>query len=727
MRVALAAIALPTVINLLFARNPPLGIILHGAVLGSLYGLVASGLILIYRANKIISFAQAGLGAAPAVAALMYYEARDYPYTWVVLILVGLSLALGALVDILVIRRFANAPRLILTVATIGVAQILIFLEIFAPKWVGGSLELTVLDFTTPFTRHRREIGGVIFSGDHLVTVITVTALIAWLAYFLKSTRPGIAIRATAENGQRAQLVGMPVKWLSTLVWAIAALLSGVGVFLRAPLVGLPLGGLAGTSLLLYTLTCAVIGRMTSIPIAFGAGIAVGVIDQSVFYATRNAILSQAITLPLVLVALLIQRKTISRAEETGVSTWQSVREFRPIPRHLLQLREVAIGRAVFIALAVALALGAPYLVGEFRRIQLSLIVLYAIVGISLVILTGWAGQISLGQWAFVGMGAAVAGSLATEMNTDFFVAVLAAGLVGAGLAVVVGLPALRVQGLYLAVTTLAFAAMTYSYFFEPRYFGWLLPDGFATRPSFYGRIDTSTDLRYYYVCLAGLLIAVGVARAVRGTRSGRVFIAARDNIRASQAYGINTARTRLVAFATSGFLCGMAGALYAYLLGSVDRNVFSPRTSIELFAMTIIGGLTSVPGAIVGAVYVGGLQYLQPDYALLATGAGMLLLLLFFPGGFSEIGFRGRDAFVRWAARRNDVEIADFGDLRFSAGADDEDAIAETIADAWEHGGLDWVICPRCDQHVPLAELPQHGCLGSDAKAPARAPAEVQ
>jgi branched-chain amino acid transport system permease protein len=289
-----------------------------------------------------------------------------------------------------------------------------------------------------------------------------------------------------------------------------------------------------------------------------------------------------------------------------------------------------------------------------------SLLIIYAIVGVSLVILTGWGGQISLGHFAFAGLGAAVAGGLVANHNTDFLLAVVAAGLVGAVGSIIIGIPAVRLPGLFLAATTLAFAANTQYFFLQRQYFAWLLPDPdkYVERPVLFGRVDLHSDHAFYFACVAVLGISVVVARSIRTQRSGRVMIAVRDNARAAQSYGINPTRTRLVAFAFSGFFAAVAGAMFAHVQGVVDAGVFTPDRSLQIFSMTVIGGLTSVGGAFAGAVYVVGFQYFLPDYSLLASGLGMLVLLLFFPGGLSEIGFTLRDAFLRRLAISKAIHV---------------------------------------------------------------------
>jgi branched-chain amino acid transport system permease protein len=464
--------------------------------------------------------------------------------------------------------------------------------------------------FPTPFHRFRFVFGTATFYGDHIVILVAVVSLMVGLGLFFRYTRIGIAVRASADNSDRASLLGIPVRRVSTVVWIIGGVCSGLGVFLGAPVVGLPLGGFIGPVLLLYGLAAAVVGRMESLPTCLFAGMAIGVIDQSAVYSQNRGDLSVAMMLPLILVALLAQRGRLSRAFDTGVSSFKALKEFRPVPSELRGVREVRIARAVGLAMAAGGLLSGPYIVGTNRANFASLVLLYAMVGISLVILTGWAGQISLGQFAFVGVGAAVAGGLASNHGSDFFFSLLVAGLVGAAVAMVIGLPALRVQGLFLGVVTLAFAATVQYYILDRRQFSWLLPKAYAQvrRPILWGRLDVTGDIAFYYVCLVFLVLMYLSARSLRATRSGRVFISVRDNVRAAQSYGINLARSRLAAFAISGFFAAVAGALLAYQQRSVDQGTFTMLASIDVFIFVVIGGLTTLPGALLGAIYYEGI-----------------------------------------------------------------------------------------------------------------------
>jgi branched-chain amino acid transport system permease protein len=320
--------------------------------------------------------------------------------------------------------------------------------------------------------------------------------------------------------------------------------------------------------------------------------------------------------------------------------------------------------RAVWLLVAAA-AVGLPFLIGPLYQNDASLVLIYALLGLSLILLTGWAGQISLGQFGFLGIGAAVGGGLAADAQADFFVCVFVAGLVGALMAVLVGIPALRMPGLYLAVTTLAFAATTSAFFLNRDYFGWVLPEpeNQVVRPLLYGRVDVSGDLAFYYLCLAFLVAGVLSLRAMRRSRTGRVLIASRDNPRAAQAYGVGLVRAKLAAFAMSGFLAAVAGALFAYQQGAVDQGSFPVINSLAVFAMVVVGGLSRPMGAVLGALYLVGLERVPglrdiELVQLLTTGVGLIVLLLLLPGGFTAAVLNVRDDYLRRVADKRGIDV---------------------------------------------------------------------
>jgi branched-chain amino acid transport system permease protein len=682
-----AVVAFVGVLTFLFRHNePPRGEYAYGVVIGLLYAMLAFGLILIYRASRIINFAQAEMGATSAVLAALLIKTHHVPYFVAFAVAIGTAVISGMVIEVLIVRRFAKTSRLVLSVATIGVGLIFAGLQFYMPLWIGGKLISSVAPPKTPFSSLHVFISPERFDGNSLVIVLAVVIVLVGLTAFFKLTDVGIAVRGSAENADRAALLGIPVKRVSTIVWILAAVLSSLSLFLRIPVVGMPIGVFLGPTVLLYGLAAAVIARMEKFGVALVAGIMLGVLEQCLYYFSRDPDVAAAVILPVLLVAMLLQRGKLSRGQDTGVNSWSLAREFRPIPPELRRLPEVVWARFGLGVLALAVLVGGFEFITVKQQILASVVVIYGIVVVSLVILTGWAGQISLGQWAFAGFGAAVAGNLAGRHHTDFFVTLVVAGLVGAVTAVIIGLPALRIHGLYLAMTTLAFAITAQLYFLSRHYFSSFLPTSSQVieRPRLYGRYSLAGDRAFYYTCLAALALCLLSVRALRRARTGRMIIAVRENQKGAQSYGIAAAKAKLWAFAFSGFWAAVAGALFAYHEGALDNKAFVPEFSLTLLVVLVIGGVTSLPGAILGTIYIGILQYgdLSSGAQFLATGIGALVLLYMFPGGLAQIFYGIRDAALRFVATRKGIVVPSLvADVR-ATGADDEgDVLADAAA----------------------------------------------
>src|SRR5437016_7038170 len=221
-------------VSAVLPKGAPLGVVLTGAVFGTATALLAMGLILIYRATRIVNFAQVGLGGVGGILAVNLFLHQGWPYFLCLALGVVVGIGVGALVDVAVIRRFRNASRLLLTVATIGLAQVLGGLELLIPRWVGAPSPLNG-GYATPVSSIRLHVDPVIITGDHLLIVAVLPVVIAALAWFLLRTDNGIAVRAAAENADRALLLGIPVRRLSTIVWAIAGGLSALPFMLDGP------------------------------------------------------------------------------------------------------------------------------------------------------------------------------------------------------------------------------------------------------------------------------------------------------------------------------------------------------------------------------------------------------------------------------------------------------------------------------------------------------------
>jgi ABC-type branched-subunit amino acid transport system ATPase component/ABC-type branched-subunit amino acid transport system permease subunit len=644
-----------TLASALLPSGLPLGVVLLGLVLGGLSSLTAMGLVLVYRSSRIINFAQAEIGGLAASVAIVMVAGWRLPYFAAVPVGLAAALITGALIDATVVRKFFTAPRLILTVATIGLAQILGSAEIGLPTAFAHLQALTT--FKTPFQFSFR-VGPLVFNGDHVVAMCVVPIALIGLAWFFSRSDVGIAVRGAADSNERALLLGIPVRRLSRVIWVMAAGLSGLGAILSAPILGPSVGVVAGPESLLAPLAAAVIARMESLPVAVGASLGIGVFQQAVFWSYPRSSTVDVGLFALVLIALLAQRRRATRTDDSGLGGYVAVKEVRAIPAMLARLPEVRTARLVGWTAVALVAFVVPLALSQARLTLATYIAIYGIIAVSLVVLTGWAGQISLGQFAFAGVGAAATATLLVHAHADLFVALLVAAMVGAAVAVAVGIPALRIPGLFLAVATLAFAVPVSTYLLNSAYFPSLTPSQLA-RPVVLARFDLESTRAFYYFCLAALVVACVLARNFRRTRAGRVVVAVRDNARGASAFSISPMRAKLSAFAFSGALAGLAGGLYVVGLRGVPFSGFNPLASLQVFTMVVIGGLGSLPGAVLGAVYVEGVQaYLRGGAQLFATGVGLLGLLMMAPGGLGEVVYGLRDRALRALARAKGLSV---------------------------------------------------------------------
>ncbi len=694
--------------------SAPLGVVVNGALVGARIALIALGIALVYRANRIVNFAQGDLGAVPATLGVMLVVAWNWNY-WIALI-VGLvaALVLGVLVESLIIRRFFTAPRLVLTVATIGIAQLLAGGALFIPRAFGDTSFGTRLE--PPFEANF-EIGGTIFNANDVLTMIVVPACLVALALFLQRSTIGIAITGAAERADRAFTLGIPVKRLHTVVWVVASVLAFLGMFLRAGAVGLPVGEVLPPTFLVQALAAAVFGRFERFTTIAAAAIGLGIVDQAMtFQAGNRPAYNDAVLFGIVLVGLLITRRSrgSTRVDSDASATWQATREIRPIPREMRRLPEVLWGRAALWFVLGAFVLTLPSWLSTSRINLATIIVIFGIVAASLVVLTGWAGQVSLGQVAFVGVGAAVGGALTDHRNWDLALALVVAGLVRAVAALIVRYPALRRRGHTLAVATLAFALFTSSYVLNRTVFPDRLPGRRIDRGAILG-IELSSESAMFYASLAVLALALAMVVGLRRSRTGRVLIAIRENERAARAYGVDATRTQLAGFALSGFLAAAAGALYVHQQTGLSADPYLPQRSLELFTMVVIGGLGSLPGALLGATYVHSVDFFLPnEWQFLATGVGLLAVLLMFPSGLGGVMADVRDAGLRRTATRRGLVVPSLlADVRVDdAVASDEPPPEDVLLAAGE-----------------LAELAEAGDVGDtdDGDTDDKAPAELQ
>ncbi|MHB8680508.1 MAG: ATP-binding cassette domain-containing protein [Acidimicrobiales bacterium] len=660
---ALAAATLPS--------GLPAGIVLYGLVLGSLSSLIALGLVLVHRSARIINFAQADIGGLAAAVAVMMVIGWHLPYFAALVLGLLAAVVTGAVVDAVVVRRFFRAPRLILTVATLGVAQIVGAAEIGLPSAFTHTAPLKT--FTTPFT-FSFDVGPIVFNGNHVLAMIVVPLVLVGLWWFLGRTDTGIAIRGAADSDERALLLGIPVRRLSRVTWMVAAGLSGIGAMLTAPILGPQLGVNAGPEVLLAPLAAAVVARMESLWVAFVTSLVIGVFEQAVFWSYPQSHSVDVAMFVLVWVALLLQRRRRRRVDDSGLGAHVAVREVRRVPAVLARRPEVRVARWLGAVALAAFAVTIPFGISTSKVTLLTYALIYGIIAVSLVVLTGWAGQVSLGQFAFVGVGSATTGALLVHAHADFLLALVASAAVGAATAVVVGIPALRIPGLMLAVATMAFAVPVSTYVLNSSYFPLLNPQ-IVRPPVLFGRLPLHGWISLYEFSLAVLALAMLLARTFRRLRGGRAAVSVRDNERGAAVFGIRPAVAKLTAFSLSGALAGVAGGLYVVAQRGVGFNGYNPELSIVAFTMVVVGGLGSVPGALLGALYVESAQYFLKNGAaeLLSTGAGLLVLLMIVPGGLGELLYAARDRLLALLARTRGISVPGFTERAGAAGEEAE------------------------------------------------------
>ena len=628
--------------------STPFPVIVLGTITGLTYGLLAVGLVLIYRTNRIINFAHGQIGAFGSaffgVAAVKWH----IPY-WVAFpMALAVSGATGAAAETGVVRRLRNAPRLMSIVATLGVGQFLvIFAAVINSTASAGSL------YPQPSWLPVFNVGALrvtqAYSGMLFLSPVFVLAI----ALFLKRSRFGLAIRAAAANPDAARMSGIFASRMSSLAWAIAGALSAFTAILTAPTQGFISGDSFGPSLLLRAMTAAVIGRMQSLPLALAGGVGLGILEQILLWNYPRSGLVSATLFLIILVTLLVQRQRVGRDEEKG--SWAAVQALRPIPERLQRLWTVrSLGPVLGLAFIAVLAV-LPLFITNSLSVTFTGMIGFAIVGLSIGILTGLGGQLTLGQFMVAAIGAVISYKVSSRIG-DFPLALLYAGL-GAGLtAVLLGIPALRIRNsLMLSVTTLGFALAGTDWLLQQP---WMLSDGRDPGQPIVNGLALDTGHRYYYFALTLFVISLLLARNIRRSGFGRLLVSIRDNEDNARAFTVSASVVKLQGYLIAGFIAGIGGATYAHALSSIGVSTFPPSASIDVVVMTVLGGVSALMGPVLGVAWVIGLpQTGVAGIGLAATKLGALLLILWRPGGLIQLVSPVRDRVVKWIARRHGID----------------------------------------------------------------------
>jgi len=655
-------------------RGLPTALLFQALITGIVNALTAAALVLVYRTTRILNFAQTAIGAGGAVLCFDLLNLDGAPFLLALPLGLLTGAALGAAFDLIFGRRFLNSPRLVLTVLTIvsagflgSTGQSLIDnLPIFPPAALRtidqqqGSYSLGSL---LPFPNWHFTIGDLLvpFGFPEIFGGVAAIVALAALIGFLRYTRLGVALRAVSENTERAALLGISVGLLSTIVWTIAGLLSALSLTLTG-FMGKPSAAFGyAPALLLPAFAAAVLGRFRSLGVAAAAAIGISEATAAVVKLQPDA--EPLISLALLIITaagLLLQGRRQARSDEGITSAWAATEELRPVPKEMLALTPLRITRWGLVAAAAAALIAYPFISDTGQTFLMAVIFLNAIIGLSLVVLTGWAGQVSLGQFGFAAIGAVLAAALAQRWGITFWVAVPVASLVTAGIAILIGLPALRIPGLYLAVATFAFAIAVHDVLFSEKFFGWLLPTTGLTRPQLF-LIDFDDERAMYFLCAIALAVSILAVVNLRRGRFGRVIIGVRENEANASSVAIPVLRVKLAAFGLAGLLAGFAGAIFAFQQRTLTADSFSGTASIQAFVQVVIGGISSVWGPVLGSGYVNGINFVlsgTPEIATVLVSVAPLLLLYMAPGGLLSLFAKIRDAALRIIAQRNQLIV---------------------------------------------------------------------
>lgn len=657
------------------AHGTPVAVAFRGFIFGFVVSLFAVGIVLVYRTMRFINFAQGAFGAIGATLMTYILVFTPVPFPFALLLGVAASVALGVVAGTFLLRFF-NSSRLFMTVVSILGSGFLFGSMIpwiaRLPFWPSPD-KMTTDDLgkmadlagQLPFQGFSFKVGSFAqpFGVEHVLALELAAFALVGIVCFLRYTRSGAAVRAMAQNPERAALLGISVSTLSVMVWGIAAGLDAVAS-VSVQLGGRELlaqgasGGSFSYAILQIPLTAAVLARFERIGVAVFASVMIGVARTAFLFSYGDlAGLFDVALLIIVAAALLLQRRSSGRSDLGAQVSWAAADEARGIPAQLRAIRSLMVTRYALSAVGIMLIVVYPFIFDTRRVVLGGVIFITAIAVLSLVVLTGWAGQVSLGQWALVAVGAVVAGKLSGSIPFWFAAPISAATT--AGVAVIVGLPALRLKGLTLLVMTFTFAITVEKVLFDERWFGWLLPDR-VDRPSLFF-FNFEDEKSMYFLCATGLVLAILAVRNLRRSRVGRLLIAVRENEANLQSFGIDVVRAKLLAFAIAGGIAGFAGALFAVHQRAVSAQSFTANSSVLLFIQGVLGGVSSSGGALLGSAYFQLTAEFASSNMILQTilnGAGPLLILFLAPGGLISLVNQARDSVLRVIAQRRRIVV---------------------------------------------------------------------
>ncbi|MGZ4119462.1 MAG: ABC transporter permease [Actinomycetota bacterium] len=615
-----------------------------GITSGSVYALASTGLVLTYKTSGVLNF---GYGAVALFTTYIHWSltvGAGLP-VWVsaLIVIVIIAPILGIVLDSQLFRPLEGQPQVISVIATVGLFVLLQGVSNLI--WRGETKSVPSL--FPPGVVHLP--GGTVIGKDQLGVLIVAVVAALGLGAMLRFTKIGVAFRAVVSNRSVAGLMGINTGYVSGLAWALGTSFAALMGILLTPQLLLDPNYLP-PFIIAFVLGAAVVGYLRSLPLAYAGGIFIGV-AQAIFiqYIRSQGLLGRiSDSLPFLMIAIAVV--AAPRAlRQSGMGTSFVVHTRELVERASRQTRgTIAVAFFAFLALA-------PVFFSGSWTDSLYKGFVYAIIFISLVILTGYSGQISFGQTAFMGIAAFSTAHLVQGAHLPMWVALVLGPLAAVPAGNLIGFVAVRVHGLYLALMTLAFAFMADSLFFQnPTISGG--EGGIALkRPAgFHG----PTSL--YYLGFLFLIVFAVIAINLRNGRTGRVLAGMRDSETASRSLGIPVTKYKVLIFGLSAFIAGMGGVLLSFILEQAGNRSFIPFYSLIYMAVAVLGGIFSVGGAIVGGLLFGVIDRLAqyeilswlPRYELIFFGLGATLALVQNPEGmFGE--FRRAGAAILRVARR--------------------------------------------------------------------------
>lgn len=595
--------------------------LIAGVVHGNAYALLAVGITLIFGVTNVINFAHGAVFALGSILGWWLIAEVGFPL-WLTIVLVVAGTALvGVLIDVLAVHPLRKAPAIAALLATVAAVLIIENLTqiVFGPE-------------TRPFPQvlptNNFQFGGVRFGTSDLVMFAITLVVMAGLAGFLRFSRYGLAIRATAQDPDAAAQMGIGVSRIQVLAFAIASGLGGLaGIF-----VGLYNSNISPTSGTLAGLTgfvAATIGGLGSIPGAVIGGFALGIVEAFGIYVFGDGY-RDLITFG-VLVAFLILRPGGLLAKVPAISAEPLTGTFLGAGRQL----RVRWWHAV-VVFAVA-ALIVPLVANNYAIVVGTQILAYAIVAVSMTLVAGSAGQLVIGQAGPIAIGAYTSAILTVNHDWPFLAAALAGGVLAAVISSILAAPLWNLNGHYVAIATLGIGIVIVAVIrnWESLTRGSYGIFGIPV-PTVLGH-EFTENVEVFWLDLVFLAITLAVVVGVQRSRLGTALRAVGADEVAARSSGIPVRDYKALAFAISALFSGIAGALLAHQYSYIDPTVFNLSMSLLIVTVLVLGGTGSPYGAVLGAAVLIGVPEalrLAPEARILLYGVVLLLIIRFRPQG---------------------------------------------------------------------------------------------